>query len=141
MSELKTQETDASVAEFLATVEHDRRRQDAQYIVAMMERITGHAPRMWGNSIIGFDAYDYTYSSGRVGRWPMVGLSPRKANLSIYIMPGFEKFRDELAALGPHKSSVSCLYITDLRKVNVDVLEGIVARSYDMMRAKYSSPS
>lgn len=141
MSDLKTQETDASVTAFLEAVEHDRRRQDAVQIVDMMERITGQSPRMWGESIIGFDAYDYTYSSGRSGRWPMVGLSPRKANPSIYIMPGFESFQDELAALGPHKSSVSCLYITDLRKVDMDVLEGIVARSYEIMRAKYPRPS
>ena len=141
MSEPKTQENDASVAAFLAAIDHDRRRQDAQHIVKMMERITGQPPRMWGGSIIGFDAYNYTYSSGRSGRWPMVGLSPRKANLTVYIMPGFDSFQDELAALGPHKSSVSCLYITDLRKVDLSVLEKIVARSYDMMRAKYPQPS
>ena len=136
MSELKTQENDGDVDAFLAGVTHERRREDARAVCAMMARISGMPPRMWGDSIIGFDAYEYTYASGRSGRWPMLGLSPRKASLTVYIMPGFDGFADELAELGPHKTSVSCLYLTDLRKIDMAVLERIAARSLDIMRAK-----
>ena len=139
MAELKTQENDASVADFLSGVAHARRREDAETVCAMMQRLTGLPPRMWGGSIIGFGAYDYQQKSGQAGRWPIVGLSPRKANLTVYIMPGFSEFADDLAALGPHKHSVSCLYLTDLRKVDLAVLERIVARSIDMMRARYEN--
>jgi len=141
MAEIKTQENDASVTAFIDAVAHTRRQQEAASVIAMMERLTGKPPRMWGKSIVGFDAYDYKYDSGQSGRWPIVGLSPRKANLSLYIMPGFEPFCAELAMLGPHKTGSSCLYLTDLRKIDMDVLEQIVARSIELMRAKHTKPS
>lgn len=141
MAELKTQENDADVAAFLSGVAHARRREDAKAVCAMMERLSGQPPRMWGGSIIGFGAYEYQQKNGQAGRWPIVGLSPRKANLTVYIMPGFDAFADDLAALGPHKTSVSCLYLTDLRKVDMAVLERIVARSIEIMRARYPGAS
>lgn len=134
---LKTQENDASVADFLNSISHPRRAEDAKVVVKMMERLTGTAPHMWGDSIIGFDHYDYVQSNGKPARWPIVGVSPRKLALTIYIMAGFGGAADILAKLGPHKTGASCLYIADLRKIDPAVLEQLIAGSIAFMRAKY----
>lgn len=137
MAELKTKVNDADVAEFLASVTHEKRRADTNTMVAMMERVTGFPPKMWGTSIIGFDTYSYKYESGRTGDWMITGLSPRKASLTVYIMPGFDKYADLLAKLGKHKHSVSCLYINKLEEVDLEVLEELIATSVADMRTKY----
>lgn len=137
MSGLKTQENDGNVEEFLKTVQPDRRRDDSFLLLERMTRLTGEQPRMWGDSIVGFGAYDYTQKNGTPGRWFLTGFAPRKASMTIYIMPGFSAYSDELGKLGPHKHSVSCLYITRLDRVDMDVLDRIIANSVDEMRAKY----
>ncbi len=102
-----------------------------------MARVTGQSPRMWGDSIVGFDIYSYQQRDGTVATWPMAAFSPRKANLTVYIMPGFADFGDQLAKLGPHKVSKSCLYLTNLQKNDLGALESIVRASYEWMRKKY----
>jgi hypothetical protein len=139
MPEVKTKPSDASVAEFLGSVENPRRQSDARQVSEMMARITGHAPRMWGESIIGFDTYSYRQSDGTSATWPMIGLSPRKANLTIYIMPGFATLGDKLAKLGPHTIAKSCLYLTNLAKVDLAVLESIIRDSYATMCGRYGT--
>lgn len=137
MSDPKTKENDASVEAFLNTVEHPVKRADSFTILEMMSEITGIAPKMWGGSIIGFDSYHYTYASGREGDWPIVGFSPRKQNISLYIMPGFTEFEPLLEKLGKYKISKACLYINKLADVDLEILKKIIKQSVDSMRNKY----
>jgi hypothetical protein len=130
MAENQTVENDASVDAFLAQVEHPTRRDDARALVAMMRRVTGVAPKMWGPAIIGFGRMHYRYDSGREGDMPRVGFSPRKANLALYIAYGGGDYQERLARLGKHRTGVSCLYINRLTDVDVTELEALVARSW-----------
>jgi len=103
----------------------------------MMAKITGKPPVMWGPSIVGYGTYSYKYASGREGDWPRAGFSPRKGAITVYCMPGFTKKKDLLAKLGPHKTSVSCLYIKRLDDVDLDVLAEIVKRDLAQMATLY----
>ena len=129
MAELKTKPTDQSVDAFLQGVADEIKRQDCYTLLALMEKVTGAKAKMWGDSIVGFGVYHYRYASGREGDWPLTGFSPRKANLTVYIMSGFDEFPELLARLGKHKTAKSCLYLNRLADVDLGVLEEIVARS------------
>jgi len=122
--------TDADVGAFVAAVEDDVRRRDAGTLVELLGRVTGEPPRMWGPSIIGFGAHHYVYATGREGDTAAIGFSPRKASTTVYLVDGFEQYRDELARLGPHTLGRSCLYLKDLATVDLAVLEQMVRRSY-----------
>ena len=135
MAENKTRKTGASVEDFLASVENKRRREDGSTILEMMKQITGMEPEMWGPTIIGFGDYHYTYPSGREGDMFLTGFSPRKQNLSLYVMDEFESRDDLLARLGKHRTGVSCLYINKLADVDVDVLRELIQRSFEHSRA------
>lgn len=126
MSENKTKPTDVKIADFIASIEHPTRRADAQTLDDMFRRLTGWQPRMWGPTIIGYGQYDYTYESGRTGSSLATGFSPRKANLVLYIMPGYADFGHILDRLGKHKLGKSCLYINKLADVDMDVVAKIV---------------
>ncbi len=134
---LKTAENDGDVGEFLNSVEGARRREDAWTVLRMMERVTGEKPRMWGTSIVGFGRYTYRRSDRSEHTFMLTGFSPRKAALVVYIMPGFSKYGDLMAALGKHRHSVSCLYVTRLANVDFDVLTELVGRSVADMREKH----
>ena len=136
-SELKTQKNKASVRAFIDAIEDDEKRKDCRRIAAMMRKISGKRASMWGDSIVGFGEYHYKYKNGREGDWPITGFSPRKQNISVYIMPGFSKYKKQLAKLGKHKTSVSCLYIKRLSDIDEAVLERIVSDSYQRMLAMY----
>lgn len=135
MGDIKTRETDASVDAFIDGVPNERQRVDSRALVAMMREVTGEEPRMWGDSIVGFGRYHYRYKSGQDGEWPLVGFSPRKQNLTIYIMPGFERYAELLPRLGKHKTSVGCLYVKRLSDVDQDVLREIVRDAAAHMKA------
>jgi hypothetical protein len=137
MPEPKTQRTKASVAAFISAVENEQRRKDAKAVDKMMREITRKKPAMWGASIIGYGEYSYGNISGRGGVWPKIGFSPRKANLTFYIMPGFDKYDALLKKLGKHKTGKSCLYINKLADVDADVLRELVGKSWARMAAKY----
>lgn len=122
----KTQATDADVAAFLDAVAPPVRRADGQALDVLFREVTGWAPRMWGPSLVGYGSYDYTYDSGRSGSMLATGFSPRKANLSIYIMPGYADFADILNRLGPHKLGKACLYVTRLERIDRDVLAELI---------------
>ncbi len=124
MSELKTRPTTASVSEFLAQ-QTDERRADCEAIVRMMEAATGERAEMWGAGIVGFGRYAYA-SSGKTNEWPLVGFSPRKHDLTLYLMPGFDGFAELMAKLGKHKTGKSCLYIKKLADVDQDVLRKLI---------------
>ncbi len=133
----KTAPHDADVEAYLAAIEPAGRREDAFELLAMMGQVTGEAPRMWGTSIIGFGQYHYVYESGREGDSFITGFAPRKANMVVYIMPGFGAFQSQLDQLGPYKTGSSCLYLGRLQKINVPVLREIVDLSVKQMRRKY----
>ena len=103
----------------------------------MMKEMTGETPKMWGKSIVGFGSYHYKYDSGREGDWFLTGFSPRKQNLSLYIMAGFGQYDDLLANLGKHKTGKSCLYIKKLEDINRDILKEMITGSVKMMVDKY----
>ncbi len=139
MAHNKTQVTEADPAAFIAAVEHPTRRADAQTLLEMMGRVTGCEPKMWGPSIIGFGRYHYRYDSGREGDFLLTGFSPRKANLVVYVLPGYDDIADDLAELGKHKLGKSCLYINKLADVDVAVLERIVADGVAKMHREYAT--
>lgn len=124
----KTQKTKASVAQFIAAVEDETRRRDAKAIDKLMREITGEKPAMWGPSIIGYGEY-----LTKSGPWPRTGFSPRKANLVVYIMPGFKEYAPLLQKLGKHKVGQSCLYINKLVDIDEPVLRELIARGWTHM--------
>lgn len=131
--------TDADPQEFIAGVENATRRADAERLVEIMREITGEEPVMWGQSIIGFGSYHYRYESGREGDAPLIGFSPRKANLVAYLVADYEqRYPEELAKLGPYKSGKTCLYLTRLDRVDEDVLRCLIKDSYELTRAEYA---
>ena len=135
MAENKTRETEASVEEFLSAVENRRRREDGYALLNLMKEVTGLEPKMWGPSIIGFGKRHYRYESGREGDMPMTGFSPRKRNLSLYIMDGFDEYEPLLQKLGKHRVGVSCLYVNKLADVDMETLRELIARSFEHVRA------
>ena len=137
MSEPKTQPTDASVEDFLAAVEPARRRQDAQAVCALMREVTGEAPVMWGPSIVGFGRYTYVNTSKKPADWPVIGFSPRKAALTLYIMAGLQTQAELLARLGPHTTGSSCLYLKRLDQVDMGVLRALCEWSFGEMKRRY----
>lgn len=134
MSELKTKRTRDSVKAFLDGVSDDRRRKDARTVLALMKDVTGEKPAMWGSSMVGFGSYHYRYASGQEGDWPLVAFSPRKQNLTLYIMPGFQGYGDLLAKLGAHKKGQSCLYLKSLEDVHLPTLKALVRQSVRHMK-------
>jgi hypothetical protein len=122
------------VREFVAKVQPERRRRDAETLLELIGRETGEEPRLWG-SIIGFGSYHYKYESGREGDTAAVGFAPRKAASVIYLVDGVGAHAEELAGLGPHTTGVGCLYLKDVSAVDLDVLAGIVRGSYRALTA------
>lgn len=119
----------------IEAVEGAPRRRDAETLLALYQRITGEPPRLWPASIIGFGQYHYRYGSGREGDSAAAGFSPRKAATSIYLPDGLGAYADRLERLGAHKAAVGCLYITNLDRVDLGVLEEIIAESWRTMSA------
>lgn len=137
VAELKTQPSGLRVGDFIKEIESDQVRKDCRQIMRIMREVTAKRPVMWGSSLVGYDRYQYQYASGHSGEWPITGFSPRKRNLSIYIMPGFEDYQDLLRDLGKHKHAKSCLYINQLADVDETVLKKLIDRSVADMRRRY----
>jgi len=131
VAELKTRPGDASVESFVASIADERRRQDSRALLELMSEVTGESPRMWGENIVGFGSYHYRYESGREGDWFLAGFSPRKQNLTLYLMSGFDGYDELLARLGKHKTGKACLYLKGLEDVDRDVLRELVRRSVE----------
>ena len=132
----KTQPTKASVADFIAGIADAQRQADCRTLDAMMQRVTGEAPVMWGSSIVGFGAYRSDPAKARSGTWPVAAFSPRKNDLTVYVMPGFDRFGALLEGLGRHRIGKSCLYLKRLADVDLAVLENLVAAGVSAMAAK-----
>lgn len=133
----KTIPTDENVQAFLNQTEDDQNRQDCQTILDMMSRITGQPPKMWGTSIIGFGSYHYKYESGREGDAAVAGFSPRKQNITIYIVPGYDKIEHLLTKLGKYKIGKSCLYLKRLADVDEQVLSDIITYGVEYVKQHY----
>ena len=136
-AENKTQPTDVAVSDFIASVEHPTRRADAETLDKLFRHITGWEPRMWGPTIIGYGEYHYTYDTGREGDFLATGFSPRKANLSLYIMPGYAERQALLDRLGKYKVGKSCLYINKLADVDMGVVEEIIRDGLEDLKTRY----
>jgi hypothetical protein len=139
----KTTATDADVAQYIAALEPDRRREDAETLLELYQRVTGEPPKMWGPAMIGFGEYRYTYDSGRSGTSMRSGFAPRKGKHSIYLMCG-DLDADAAAAhaallgqLGKHKMEKSCLYVNRLDQIDMAVLEQIIAANFAEMNRRY----
>lgn len=137
MSENKTKPTDAKVEAFIEAVDHEKKRADAWRMLEIMKEVTGMEPKMWGPSIIGFGSYHYKYESGREGDSLITGFSPRKAKMSLYIMPGFSKYDELMSRLGKYKTGKSCLYVNKLEDIDEEVLRELIALSVEDMKEKY----
>ncbi len=138
MAEIKTKKNDASVEAFLQTIKEEEKIKDCAVVLKMMKQITKQEPKMWGSSIVGFGSFHYkSERSKQEGDWFMIGFSPRKQNLTIYIISGFGLYMEQLKNLGKHTTSVSCLYVKRLSDINIKVLEELVSLSFKHMKEKY----
>ena len=138
MAAIKTQKNDVDVLTFLESVKDEIKRKDGMTLLAMMKKITKQEPRMWGSSIVGFGSFHYkSERSKQEGDWFMTGFSPRKQNLTVYIIPGFAKYETLMKKLGKFKTSVSCLYINKLTDVDSKVLIELITVAYKDMKEKY----
>ena len=133
-AELKTKLNDASVDDFLKTVKDEQTRADCFEIAMIMKQVTKAEPKMWGSSIVGFGSYHYKGASGREGDWMLVGFSPRKQNLTLYIMAGFDRYNELMKKLGKFSTGKSCLYIKKLADVDKKVLKELISESVKMMK-------
>ncbi len=134
MAELKTKVNEASVTDFLNGIKDEAKRADCFEILQLMKQVTKAEPKMWGASIVGFGSYHYKGASGREGDWMLTGFSPRKQNLTLYLMGGFDLHQDLLKKLGKHKTSVGCLYLKKLDDVDKKVLKELVTKSVKTMK-------
>ena len=133
MTKAKTRPTKVKVEDFLNAVEHPTRKKDGFELLRIMKEITKKKAIMWGPSVVGFGTYHYKYKTGREGDMPLVGFSPRKQSLSVYIMPGFEEYKDLLGKLGKHKTGKACLYINKLADVDISILKKIIKKSVEAL--------
>jgi hypothetical protein len=139
MADNKTKPTRNSVKAFLDSVPDAGKRADALALIDLMGSVTGEKPVMWGASIVGFGSYHYRYESGREGDSPIVGFSPRKSALVLYIVPGFGGTEPLLAKLGKHTTGKSCLYVKRLADVDLGILRQLVDQSITAVRAKHQN--
>jgi Domain of unknown function (DU1801) len=138
MAEPKTKKTTASVTAFVDAVENEQRRTDAKQLLRIFKEVTCMKPAMWGPTIIGYGVYHYkSERSTQEGDWPRAGFSPRKANLTIYIVPGFAKYAPLLKKLGKHKTSKACLYINKLSDIDISTLRTIIKETLNEMNRRY----
>ncbi len=135
MTELKTTLSDKDPLDFLNTISDEKKRRDALTILRLMEEVTGYPAQIWGDNIVGFGKYRYRYASGHTGEWPLVAFSPRKQNLTLYIMAGFEQYESLMTRLGKHKTGKSCLYINKIEDIDLNVLRELVRASVAHMIA------
>ncbi len=133
MAELKTKENDQSVEDFLNEISDEKKRQDCLTILELMKKVTRKEPKMWGSSIIGFGKYIYKYESGRELDWFSTGFSPRKQNITLYIMMGFDRYDELMKKLGKYKTGKSCLYIKKIEDIDLPTLKELIKQSVESL--------
>lgn len=132
MADIKTKKNNASVEEFIESLDNRRRKDDAKKLLSLYEEVLKLEPSMWGDSIIGYGQYHYKSERSRQeGDWPLAGFSPRKQSMTLYIMTGIQKYENLFEKLGKHKRSLSCLYINKLEDVDTEILKEIIKISYE----------
>lgn len=137
MAELKTKKNSGDVEAFIASIENEQRRRDAEVVLKMMRGVTRAEPVMWGDSIVGFGSYHYVYESGREGDWFLTGFSPRKQALTLYIMAGFSRYGELMEKLGKYKTGKACLYVKKMEDVDQKVLRELITESVRHMKKNY----
>jgi hypothetical protein len=135
MTELKTKPTGESIEAFLNSIPDEKKRKDSFTLLELMKGVAGAQPQMWGSSIVGFGRYHYKYASGREGEWFVAGFSPRKGNLTLYIMSGFDQYGKLMEKLGKYKTGKSCLYIKKIEDIDLETLSELVRRSVEHIAA------
>lgn len=138
MEKNKTEFTDKSVDDFRQKVENEQKRNDSCELIALMEKLTGEKAKMWGTSIVGFGNYHYKYESGHEGNAPLVGFSPRKAAISLYVFTGLQEHERLLENLGKFTMGKACIYVKKLTDINLDVLTNLMNHSIDYVSTKYN---
>ena len=138
-TEIKTQVNYASVEKFLNSVDDEQKRKDCFEIMKMIKQVTKADAKMWGASIVGFGSYHYKGKSGREGDWMLTGFSPRKQNLTLYIMDGFARYDELMGRLGKFKTGKSCLYIKRLSDIDRSVLKELIQESVAHMRKQHGT--
>ncbi len=139
MTELKTKVNDSDVSAFIDSVSDEKKRKDSYELLKIFTEVTGEKPKMWGSSIIGFGQYHYkSERSTQEGDWMLTGFSPRKLNLTIYIMNGFDEYQDLLKQIGKYKTSRGCLYIKKLDDIDQEILKTLIKKSYTTTKKTYS---
>lgn len=139
MAKNKTTETANSIIDFVNTVENEIKRNDAFELIKLMHEQTGFEPKMWGPSIIGFGSYHYKYASGHEGDAPLVGFSPRKEAISLYLCPLFEDKEELLAKFGKHKAAKGCIYIKKIADIDIEILKKMILLSVKHLNELYPS--
>lgn len=137
MSELKTVVNDNQPYDFIMSVENQRRKEDALVLLTLFERVTGVKAKMWGTSIVGYGDYTYTLANGKTDKFMRSGFSPRKQNLTLYVMAGFSERMDLVDKLGKVKTSKACLYINKLADVDMQILEQLIRADLEIMNSRY----
>ncbi|MGG4131356.1 DUF1801 domain-containing protein [Paenibacillus illinoisensis] len=140
MYKQKTKETDNSVIEFIESVDHSKKREDAYTLLDIFAETTGYEAKMWGPSIIGFGSYHYKYDSGHEGDAPLVGFSPRKARISLYFATGDTERESLLEDLGKHTTGKACVYINKVADIHVDILKALINQSVKFLQETYPNP-
>lgn len=135
-AEQKTKETSASVTDFLSGIEDEQKRKDCFEILKLMEQVTKHEPKMWGSSIVGFGSYHYKYASGHEGDTMLMGFSPRKQNITLYVTTDYERFPRLMEKLGKHSTGKACLYIKRLSDVDRGVLKELMSQALKMAQTQ-----
>lgn len=138
-SDLKTRKSKRSVTAFVNSIKDPVRRKECRTVLSIMRKATASRPAMWGPTIVGFGTYHYKYASGREGDWFLAGFSPRKSNLTLYIMAGLRHYRPLLKKLGRHSIGSSCLYLRSLEDADLKVLERLIRQSVRDIRARHGS--
>lgn len=137
MYEAKTKPTDQSVLDFLKPITPEQKKNDSLKLLDIFEKVTGYPAVLWGDSIVGFGKYQYTYASGHSGQAPLVGFSPRKSAISLYFATGDQKRADLLEKFGKHTSGKACVYIKKLEDVSLEILEALILQSIEFLKERY----
>ncbi|MEX0997935.1 MAG: DUF1801 domain-containing protein [Flavobacteriaceae bacterium] len=137
MAKIKTKPTKVSVTDFINTVEQEQKRKDSFELVKLMKEISGEEPYMFGSSIVGFGSYHYKYNSGHEGDAPLIGFSPRKAAISLYVFTGMEEHKHLLDSLGKFKMGKACIYIKKLEDIDIVTLKKVMKQTIVFLETKH----
>jgi hypothetical protein len=132
----KATQNNTSVKDYIASLNDEQTIKDSHVLVEMMQRISGHEPKLWNAGTLGFDTYHYKYDSGREGDGLVIGFYPRKGKITVYLMDGTARYSELLGTLGKHTTTGYCLYMKRLSDIELPILEKVVRQSYEYIKSK-----